>query len=225
MLIGYAGDDTIGGFHKWLHGTPRRLVEGWLEPLIKLLIGGETNANNITTLGTLLSVASAVSFSLGHLSWGGFLLLLSGVFDILDGRVARGGTGPTKFGAFYDSTMDRIADAALFFGIAMYFVQGGLREDLVAAGVAISMMGMGFTLSISYARARAEGLGIDCKVGVAQRAERILGLGFPMMLFGAAGEGLLLLVILVILTLLAAITVVQRIWYVYKVTEGGQEKL
>jgi CDP-diacylglycerol--glycerol-3-phosphate 3-phosphatidyltransferase len=208
-----------------IHGAPRRVLERGLEPFIKLMIGGETNANNITTLGTLISVASAVSFSLGHLSWGGFLLLISGVFDMLDGRVARGGTGPTKFGAFYDSTLDRVADAALFFGIAMYFLQGGLREDLVAAGVAISMMGMGFTLSISYARARAEGLGLECKVGVAQRAERIIGLGLPMMLFGSAGEGMLLLGILVILTLLAAVTVVQRIWHVYKVTDGGKEKL
>lgn len=200
-------------------------MERGLDPLIGLLIRAGANPNNLTTLGTLISIASAVAFSLGHASWGGFLLLLAGVFDMLDGRVARGGTGPTKFGAFYDSTLDRIADAALFFGIAMFFVQGGLRQDLVAAGVAIAMMGMAFTLSLSYARARAEGLGLECKVGVAQRAERILGLGFPMMFFGVGPEGLLLLGILVILTFLAAVTVIQRIWHVYKITGSGSEKL
>lgn len=216
---------TIDAIHKLIHGAPRRVLERLLDPLIKVLIGGDTNPNSITTLATLVAVASAVLFSVGHASWGGFLLLISGVLDILDGRVAREGGGPTKFGAFYDSTLDRIADAALFFGIAMYFLQGGLRQDLVAAGVAISMMGMGFTLSLSYARARAEGLGLECKVGVAQRAERILGLGFPMMFFGVGPDGLLLLGILVILTFLAAVTVFQRIVHVYRVTGGGSAKL
>jgi phosphatidylinositol phosphate synthase len=196
-----------------------------LVPLIDKLIGGGTNPNSLTTLGTLISIGSAVLFSLGHASWGGFFLLVSGVMDMLDGRVARGGSGPTKFGAFYDSTLDRLADAALFFGIAMYFIQGGLAENLVAAGVAISMMGMGFTLSISYARARAEGLGLDCKVGVAQRAERIVGLGLPSMIFGAGPDGLLLFGIILILTALAAITVVQRIVHVYRITDRGSSKL
>lgn len=224
-FIGYSGDDTIDTIHKLLHGTPRRVLERTLDPVIKYLVAAETNPNHITTLATLISVASAVLFSVGHARWGGFVLLLSGVFDILDGGVAREGKGPTKFGAFYDSTLDRIADAALFFGIAMYFLQGGLRPNLVVVGVAISMMGMAFSLSLSYARARAEGLGVECKVGVAQRAERMLGLGFPMMFFGAGPDGLLLFGILVILTFLAAVTVVQRILHVYKVTDGGSAKL
>jgi CDP-diacylglycerol--glycerol-3-phosphate 3-phosphatidyltransferase len=77
------------------------------------------------------------------------------------------------------------------------------------------------SLIVSYARARAEGLGIDCRVGLVQRAERIVGLGVPTVLFGAGPEGLLLFWIVAVLALASVITVVQRFVYVYQVTEGG----
>jgi CDP-diacylglycerol--glycerol-3-phosphate 3-phosphatidyltransferase len=87
----------------------RRLLEGALEPLIRRLIGAGVSPNVITTVGTLVLLGSGVAFGLGLVRLGGALLLLSGVGDMLDGRVARGGGQVTPFGAFYDSTLDRRA--------------------------------------------------------------------------------------------------------------------
>ena len=139
---------------------------------------------------------------------------------MLDGRVARGGNRVTPFGAFYDSTLDRVGDAALFGGIALYFVRGGVRADLETPALAAALVALASIQIVSYARARAEGLSLDCKVGIAQRAERILGLGVPSLFVGAGPDGLVLFAIVVILGVLAAITVVQRIVHVHRVTRG-----
>lgn len=208
-----------------IRGAPRRFVESSLRPVVSRLIGGGINPNTLTTFGTLVSFASATLYAFGHVRTGGLVLLLSGVFDMLDGKVAREGNGATRFGAFYDSTLDRLADAALFFGIAMYFLAGGVPQQWVVPGVAVSMTGMASALTISYARARAEGLGMECKVGVAQRAERIIGMGVPSLVFGAGPGGVLLLVIVLVLSTLAVITVVQRIVHVYKLTNQGSARL
>ena len=120
----------------------------------------------------------------------------------------------TRFGAFYDSTLDRIGDGATFAGVGTYML---FAPDVVwrELSVITCMVGIIASLVVSYARARAEGLGLDCKVGVAQRAERILLLGIPPLLFGAGPGGIYLQVIVVLLTVLALITVVQRIVHVH----------
>jgi len=138
----------------------------------------------------------------------------------VDGRVARGGNRVTPFGAFYDSTLDRMGDAALFGGIALYFVRGGVPANLQFVAVAAALVTLAAVLIVSYARARAEGLSLDCKVGIAQRAERILGLGIPSLFIGAGPDGLVLFGIVAILGLMAVITVVQRILHVYHVTRS-----
>jgi CDP-diacylglycerol--glycerol-3-phosphate 3-phosphatidyltransferase len=171
-------------------------------------------------VGTLILVGSAVAYGLGVVRLGGFLLLVSGVFDMLDGRVARKSGGTTKFGAFYDSTLDRIGEAALLGGITLFFVAGGVPQAwrIPAAVTGITALSAG--LIVSYARARAEGLGLECKVGIAQRAERIIGLGLPTMVLGAGPNGFLLLGIVAILALLAVITVAQRIMHVRRITRA-----
>ncbi len=196
----------------------QRGVERALQPVIDWLIAGRVHPDILTTIGTLILVGSAVAFGVGYVRTGGFLLLLSGVFDMLDGRVARGSGRPSKFGAFYDSTLDRVGEVALFGGIALFFMTGGVPESWVVPATALAIVGLGSSLIVSYARARAEGLGLDCKVGVAQRAERILGLGVPTMFFGAGPNGLLLLTIVSLLALTALVTLVQRIHHVHKVT-------
>jgi CDP-diacylglycerol--glycerol-3-phosphate 3-phosphatidyltransferase len=134
--------------------------------------------------------------------------------DTIDGQVARNGAMVTRFGAFYDSTLDRIGDGATFAGVGTYlmFAPDVAYREL---SVIVCMVGIIASLVVSYARARAEGLGLDCKVGIAQRAERILLLGIPPLLFGAGPGSIYLQVIVVLLTVLALITVVQRIVYVH----------
>jgi CDP-diacylglycerol--glycerol-3-phosphate 3-phosphatidyltransferase len=195
-----------------------RGFEASLVPIIRWLIARRVHPNLLTTVGTVVLVGSAVTFAMGLVRLGGFLLLLSGVFDMLDGRVARGSELASKFGAFYDSTLDRFGEAALFGGIAIYFMQGGVPSSLAVPAVCVAMGALSCSLLVSYARARAEGLGLHCKVGIAQRAERILGLGAPSLFLGAGPNGFLLLGIVTLLALVALVTVVQRVQHVYRIT-------
>lgn len=182
-------------------------------PLVDWLVKHGVRPNTITTFGTALVLVSAVSYGTGHIRWGGFFLLLSGVVDTIDGQVARRGAMVTRFGAFYDSTLDRIGDGATFIGIGAYLLlTPGVQYR--EAAVITCMVAVLASLVVSYARARAEGLGLDCKVGIAQRAERILLLGIPTLLVGAGQGALILSGIVALLTLLALITIVQRIVHV-----------
>jgi len=188
---------------------------GWmLGPLAAWFIRMRVRPNVLTTLGTVIVVGSAMSFALGKTRWGGFLLLLSGVFDMVDGRVAREGGMTTTFGAFYDSTLDRVGEAALFTGIAVYFLQGGVPPERLTAAVLGCIVGLAASLLVSYTRARAEGLGLTARVGIAQRAERVLLLGAPTLFFGAGNRGALLFWLIAILALATTVTVVQRVLYV-----------
>ena len=121
----------------------------------------------------------------------------------------------TRFGAFYDSTLDRVGDGATFIGIGAFLLTA---PDVAYRNLAIilCMVAILGSLLVSYARARAEGLGLDCKVGIAQRAERILLVGFASLLAGAGPHALLLESIVALLALASLITVVQRFVYVYE---------
>src|SRR6266480_4480039 len=113
---------------------PQRVRDGFgklIEPLAVVFIRLHIRPNLITTVGTLVVIASATAFGLGSVRPGGLLLLVSGVFDLLDGRVARRADMTTTFGAFYDSTLDRVGEAALFGGIAVYFLRGGEPRSVV----------------------------------------------------------------------------------------------
>ncbi|HSC58793.1 MAG TPA: CDP-alcohol phosphatidyltransferase family protein [Gemmatimonadales bacterium] len=206
---------------KLVPAAAERLYYGTVRPAVNVLVRSGIRPNTITSVGTGVVIASAVCYALGQVRWGGALLLLSGVADTLDGQVARAGNLATKFGAFYDSTLDRVGDGATFIGIAIYLLSApgvAWRELAVLA----CMLGVLSSLLVSYARARAEGIGVDCKVGIAQRAERIVGLGVPSLLVGAGPSGVVLEVIVGALTLASIITVVQRFVYVYRQTEGAR---
>lgn len=186
-----------------------------VDPLVQRLIRSGVRPNTITTIGTGLVLVSAVAYATGHVRLGGALLLLSGVADTLDGQVARGGAMVTRFGAFYDSTLDRVGDGATFIGIGAFLLTAPDVAYRVPA-VIMCMVAILGSLLVSYARARAEGLGLDCKVGIAQRAERVLGLGVASLLAGAGPHALLLEAIVTLLALASIITVVQRFVYVYR---------
>lgn len=204
------------GFVKLLAPLERAFY-ALITPVVNRLLRSGVRPNTLTTIGTLVVLASAVAYGLGWIRIGGALLMLSGVVDTLDGQVARGSGQVTKFGAFYDSTLDRVGDGATFIGIATYLL---LAPDVYwrIPAVVVSMVAVLASLLVSYARARAEGLGLDCKVGIAQRAERIFGLGVASVLVGAGPHALVLEIIVALLAVASIITVVQRFVYVYQVT-------
>ena len=186
-----------------------------VNPLVQWLIRSGVRPNTITTVGTGLVLVSAVAYATGQIRLGGALLLLSGVADTLDGQVARSGAMVTRFGAFYDSTLDRVGDGATFIGIGAFLLTA---PDVAyrTPAIILCMVAILGSLLVSYARARAEGLGLDCKVGIAQRAERILGVGLATLIFGAGPHALLLEAMVTLLAVASIITVVQRFVYVHQ---------
>jgi len=203
---------------------PQVVKDGFVRlvgPLARAFIRGGIHPNIITTVGTLIVIGAGVAFGFGKIRLGGLLLLLSGIFDILDGQVARLGGMTTTFGAFYDSTLDRVGESAVFAGLALYFLQGGVPAAQAPLAVGLAMTALVSSLLVSYTRARAEGLGLECTVGIAARAERILLLGAPALLFGPGRNGALLFWIVVVLALATAITVVQRVVHVARVAGGA----
>ena len=184
-------------------------------PLGNLLLRMGVSPNTVTFVGTVGVVAGAVIFFPQGELLVGVLVITAFVFsDMLDGYMARSSGQVSKFGAFWDSTLDRIGDAAIFGGLAMYYVGPG-DHDWVAA-LAIYCLSMGSVTS--YARARAESLGMQAKVGIAERADRLVAI---LVVTGAAdlvnrlgaGEDALraIPVALGALALASTVTVVQRV--------------
>lgn len=203
-------------------GPVRAFFLDLVDPVADWLIRWRVQPNTITVTSVVVLVGSGGAFGLGFPRLGAFWLLISGFLDILDGKVARRGGMTTDFGAFFDSTLDRLGEAVLFSGIAIYFVTtAGQRWPILGLGVSLLTLTGAFL--VSYARARAEGLGRECKVGIAQRPERIIGLGVPTLLFGAGPTGWLLLGLMAALAVVNAITVVQRIAHVYRITAPASD--
>src|ERR1043166_7207507 len=213
---------------------PQRVKDGFVKltgPIARALIRGGVHPNTITSnvpnvvivLGTLLVIGSGVAFGFGTIRLGGFLLLFSGVFDILDGQVARQGGKMTTFGAFYDSTLDRVGEGAVFTGLLFYFLSGPLAGDMKSRAVAACLVALVASFLVSYTRARAEALGVENKVGIAARAERILLLGLPAMALGdgPGSRGVVLFWIVTVLAIVSAITVIQRVGHVARVARGA----
>lgn len=193
------------GFIGLLRPVPRRLIERGVHP------------NAITTLGFAVTVSAGIAFFLGHVRIGGFLVLIGGIFDILDGQVARGSGLASVFGSFYDSTLDRISEIVVFLGI--FSLYGGGHPDFplpwMVYTVALALAG---SLMVSYTRAKAEALGLDCKVGLMQRPERVVLIGVSAMLFGGAWNGAALTGVLLVMAVLTNFTAFQRIVWVYRHT-------
>jgi CDP-diacylglycerol--glycerol-3-phosphate 3-phosphatidyltransferase len=196
------------------------LKKGFLrvvEPAISILARNNVNPNTITTVGTLLTIAAAVVYATGHIMSGGWLMSVTAAFDVIDGQVARRTGKCTVFGAFYDSTLDRVADGALMAGLAVFYMTSAVHHNIYM--VVVCLAGIVGSFLVSYTRARAEALGIDAKVGVMQRPERIVLLSAPQALFGLFWNGWVLMGIIILLSVTSWITAVQRIAFVYRATK------
>ncbi|MGK7312155.1 MAG: CDP-alcohol phosphatidyltransferase family protein [Candidatus Longimicrobiales bacterium M2_2A_002] len=190
-----------------------------LDPLTAWLVRRRVHPNLLTTLGFVVTIGSAFAFDQRYVRTAGFLILLGGFFDIIDGRVARLSDLGSKFGAFYDSTLDRISEIAVFLGLLSLY--NDYRLELGDVGmIYLIMIAMGGSLMVSYTRARAEALGLDCKVGLMQRAERVVLIGAASLFFGLAWKGLVLKGVILVLAVLTNVTAIQRIIWVYQ-NAGG----
>ena len=192
-----------------------------IEPFADLLVRSGISPNAITTIGTLFFVLGGIIYGTGHIRIAGWVVGLTALFDVLDGTVARRTGRTTTFGAFYDSTLDRVADGAVLGGITVFFATNAAHHSPTM--VIVCLAGIVGTFMVSYTRARAEALGIDAKVGVMQRPERVVLLSAPQAFFGLAFNGWVLTAIVTLLTVTAWITALQRIAYVYKVTKAADE--
>ncbi len=185
-----------------------------VQPIIDIFIKAQVNPNTFTTIGFIVSLFAAYFFGAGSLRAGGALLLFAGIFDIFDGRIARATGQVTKFGALYDSTLDRYSEVIVFFGIAYYFIVSNHMLASIATFIAL-----GGSIMVSYVRARAEGLGFSCKVGIMQRPERIVTLGITAIIYKyvfIAG--------IVFIAIFANITAIQRIYYIWAKENGKKDE-
>ena len=190
-----------------------------LDPLTGWLAEHRVHPNLLTTIGFAVTLSSAWAFHQHAVPLAGFLVLLGGFFDILDGRVARLTELGSKFGAFYDSTLDRISEIVVYLGLLSLY--NDYRLELGDVGmIYLIMLAMAGSLMVSYTRARAEALGLDCRVGLMPRAERVVLIGAASLFFGTAWNGIVLKGVIVILAVLTNVTAFQRIIWVYQHAAG-----
>ena len=164
-----------------------------IDPFVKLLIRMGLTPNMVTVIGFILNVGVTVIFiagaeegnrgDLSYVGWAGALILFAGLFDMLDGQVARLGNMGSAFGALFDSVIDRYSELVMFFGICYYLV--GHHYFLSSIFAFIAMIG---SMMVSYTRARAEGLGIECKDGLMQRPERVILIGVSAICCGVTAH-------------------------------------
>ena len=182
-------------------------LDGWIHALFPFLFRWRMNPNVLTVLGTLLSLVGALSFSMGYFVAAGVMILVGGFFDLVDGVVARHNDAATRFGAFLDSTLDRLVDMALLLGITMFFALEGEPRHVLLAGYTLAS-----SVLVSYAQARAELFVPEFKVGFFERGERV----------GILAIGALLGFLVPALWVLAVgstITVIQRVSHAYREME------
>jgi len=141
------------------------------EPVARALLGVRVRPNQLSLLGLICSVSAALALATDRQRLGGLLLALAGALDILDGALARVSAQVSPFGAFLDSVLDRYSDLLVLSGIIFLFARLGRVGDVVAGLLAV----VG-TVMVSYTRARAESVGVECRVGLMERGERLLTL-------------------------------------------------
>lgn len=200
----------------------QKLIYTLINPIIKGMIKMGITPNMVTTIGFVGNVVAAflfihasqlmpISMGFSWIGWGGAILLFSGLFDMMDGRLARLGNMSTTFGAFWDSTLDRYSELFSLFGITLYL----MTASGIWAGV-ITFLALVGSIMVSYVRARAEGLGIECKVGIMQRPERVVVTALAAIITGMTSNLWWLIGGMALIAVLANITAFWRVAHCYK---------
>ena len=175
------------------------------------LIESRLTPNAISITGFVLNVVAAVLVTQRLFFLGGLTFIAGSIMDMLDGRYSRMSGKGTPFGAFLDSTLDRIEEGAVLTAVAAYFASRG--DEFAVAAVVLVVLG---SLMVSYTRARAEALGVECKTGLATRPVRVvvLSIGLVFAKGASLGDFELLAPAIYVMLALTALTVVQRVWHV-----------
>lgn len=203
----------------------QKVIYVLINPLIRGMIRVGLTPNLVTFIGfvgnvvaTAFFIQGARALQMGHndaameaVGWGGVIILAAGLFDMMDGRLARVGNMSSSFGALWDSTLDRYSEMVSLFGISVVFLYGGWFWTGIITYAAI----LG-SVMVSYVRARAEGLRIECKVGLLQRPERVVITAVVAMVSGCTGQLWWLAAGMVVIAVLANLTAIWRIVHCYR---------
>src|ERR1700730_17530195 len=190
---------SIGAGSRWL-----------LEKIVDAIAATGINPNVLTAFGLFVNLWAAVLFAEGMFRSGAAVIFLAGFLDMLDGQVARREKRVTAFGAFFDSTLDRYSDMALYMGLLVYYAVAGRSSYVILAAVATAG-----SVMVSYSRARAESLIPACKVGFMERPERLV----LLMLGGFSGH---MAPALWVISVVSTITVIHRIIFTWQETKAGR---
>ena len=213
-----------------------------INPLVKLMIKCGITPNMVTTIGLLGNIAGAVVLVwaasnpeaprhevYARLILAGALIIGFSLFDMLDGQVARIGGMVSKFGAMYDSVLDRYCEMFVMGGIVFYFLQAGSL-----AGAVLTFLALIGSIMVSYVRARAEGIGLECKMGFMQRPERVVVTSLAILSTGITGVSIhadstfnpdiILIVAMIIIAVFANLTAFARLAYCRASLKSGSGK-
>jgi len=183
----------------------RNILARYVErPMVHLLEKVGLSANKVTVIGLLLAGATAYLLCIGLFVGGGLLLLLASVLDMADGALARLQGKATAAGALLDSTSDRISEAVVFLGLLVFYI-----TPLSTPEVVLLFLALTGSFMVSYLRARGEGLGVDCKVGVMTRPERVLVLAIGLVIDQIA-------IALSVIVALSFLTAIHRFWHIHR---------
>jgi len=189
----------------------KRWVDGFLtviEPLAKVLISLRVHPHYLTFSGLVFSFLAFNFFRNAHLFYGGLMIILAGICDVLDGRLARETQKMSRFGALIDSIVDRYSEVFMYMGLALFFWRSPLMIVLLILTIAGSFL-------VSYTRARAEGLGFECKIGLMQRQERMTFLAAGAILGSIPyAKHVFLTLAIWLIAILSNFTVIQRVWHI-----------
>ena len=190
---------SIGTASRWL-----------LDKIVDAIAATDINPNILTAFGMVVNLWAAVLFATGMFRFAAAVIFLAGFLDMLDGQVARREKRVTAFGAFFDSTLDRYSDMALYMGLLVYYAVNGRASYVILAAVATAG-----SVMVSYTRARAESLIPTCKVGFMERPERLV-----LLILGGTFDRMA--PALWVISAVSTITVIHRIVYTWQETKAGR---
>ncbi len=203
-------------YREWVRGSLLGRVEA---PLIRVLVALHITPNAVTMGGFLLAAGAACLVGAGMLLAGGVVFFVASLMDMMDGTLARATGQQSRAGALLDSTMDRLGEAALLLGLSVYGVLSDMGEGRLLAFIVLIILALVSSQMVSYLRARGEGLGIETKVGLMTRSERVVLLSVGVVLAGL-GVDFAMESVLGIIAALSTYTMLQRLAHVWRQVKG-----